>query len=110
MDRGGQYSFWGSVPTWTFFLRIGEAHNPPTLAPGWDVGFRNFKDLFIKAVIDPQRQITGDLQVLFLVFTDRDQIGVVKQDIGGHQDRIGHETGCHYFLFSCFVFKLCHPS
>jgi len=37
------------------------------------------------------RQVPGQFQVLTLVLTDRDGVGLVGQDVGGLQDRVGEQ-------------------
>jgi hypothetical protein len=39
------------------------------------------------AGVEPARQVAGQLHVLALVLADRHLVGVVKQDVGGHQGR-----------------------
>ena len=38
--------------------------------------------------VPPAGNLAGQLEMLHLVFADRDQIGLVQQDIGRHQDRV----------------------
>jgi len=47
--------------------------------------------------------------VLLLVQTNRNQVGLIQQDVGSHQGRIGEQTGVDVVsVFSGFVLKLGH--
>jgi hypothetical protein len=43
-------------------------------------------------VVEPLGDVAGDLQVLLLVLPDRDDVGVVEQDVGGLEDRVGEQA------------------
>ena len=47
--------------------------------------------------------------MLALVVADRDRRGVVEQDVGRHQDRVGEEAGPHRLLALSLVLELGHP-
>jgi len=42
-------------------------------------------------VIEPLREVAGQLQVLALVLADRHMVGLVQQDVRGLQDRVGEQ-------------------
>lgn len=44
---------------------------------------------FAEAVIDFLTKIAGDFEVLFLVFSDRDEIGFIQEDVRSHEYRVG---------------------
>ena len=41
--------------------------------------------------VEPLRQVAGQLEVLALVLADRHLVGLVQQDVGGLQDRVGEQ-------------------
>ena len=43
------------------------------------------------AGVEPHGQVPGQLQVLALVLPDRHLVGLVEQDVGGHQHRVGEQ-------------------
>ena len=43
------------------------------------------------AVVEPDGQLAGELEVLALVVADRDPLGVVEEDVGGHEHRVGEQ-------------------
>jgi hypothetical protein len=55
-----------------------------------DLGFRELQDLAV-CLVHLHRDIPRDLQVLLLVLTDRHDVRLVEEDVGGLQDRIGEE-------------------
>jgi hypothetical protein len=46
-------------------------------------------------MVEPDRGVAGDLDVLALVVTDGDLVGVVEQDVGRHQRRVGEQARRH---------------
>ena len=48
--------------------------------------------------------------MLALVVADRHRVGLVEQDVAGHQDRIGEEPGGDELLLLALVFELRHPA
>ena len=53
--------------------------------------------------------VAAQLQVLLLVQTNRNQVGLIQQDVGSHQGRIGEQTGVDIIgVFSGFVLELGH--
>ena len=49
-------------------------------------------------VVEPDRDVAGELHVLDLVLADGHLVGVVEEDVGGHEDRVVEEPGAHRFL------------
>src|ERR1017187_4297698 len=52
--------------------------------------------------------VAGELEVLGLVFADRDNAGLVEQDVGGHEDRILKQAIADGFLFGGLNLVLGH--
>ena len=46
-----------------------------------------------EARVEPLGDVAGELEVLPLVVADRDDVGLVEQDVAGHQHRVGEEPG-----------------
>ncbi len=46
-------------------------------------------------MVEAQRDVAGQLDVLDLVFADRDLVGVVEQDVGGHEHGVVEQPGGH---------------
>ena len=44
-------------------------------------------------MIEPNGDVARELEVLFLVLPDRHHVGVVEQDVGGHQHRVVEGSG-----------------
>ena len=42
--------------------------------------------------VEALREVAGQLQVLALVLADRHRVGLVEQDVGGLQDRVGEQA------------------
>jgi hypothetical protein len=49
-------------------------------------------------VLKRYANIAGQLQMLFLIVTDRHLIGLVEQDVGGHQHRIVEQADVDVIL------------
>ena len=45
-----------------------------------------------EAGVEPLREVAGELEVLALVLADRHAVGLVEQDVGGLQDRVGEQA------------------
>ena len=61
-------------------------------------------------MIEPEGGIAGYLDVLALVVSDRDLIGVVEQNVGGLQRGLAEEPAADEVLlaFGGLVLELCH--
>ena len=57
---------------------------------GHDVGLGDGEGRPV-AGVEPGGQVAAQLQVLPLVLPDRDPVGLVEQDVGGHQHRVGEQ-------------------
>lgn len=60
-------------------------------------------------MVELLREVAGQLEVLLLIFTHRHQVGVIKQDIRGHQDRVEKQAGVDRLLLAGLVLELGHP-
>ena len=62
--------------------------------------------------VEPLGQVPGELQVLALVLADRHRVGLVEQDVGGLQDRVGEQAdaGPVGALLLRLVLELGHPA
>ena len=63
------------------------------------------------AGVEPLGQVPGQLEVLALVVADRHPVGVVEEDVGGHQRRVGEQADPGRLLaaFGRLVLELGHP-
>ncbi len=63
-------------------------------------------------MVEPLRQVPGQLQVLPLVLADRHLVGPVQQDVGGLQDRVGEQPDAGLFRPGPgrLVLELDHPA
>ena len=62
-----------------------------------------------EALVEAQRQVSGDLEVLALVVTDGHAGGVVDEDVRGHEDGIGEEPDVGVVPLGRLVLELRHP-
>ncbi len=62
-----------------------------------------------KRCVEPDRHVTGELEVLALVVADRHLVGVVQEDVGHHQDRVVEQAGRDGLLAFALVLELGHP-
>ena len=79
--------------------------------PGAGLGDHRLGNLEHVAVdaVEALGDVPADLHVLFLVFSDGNVIGLVKKDVGCHQDRVSEQTGVDVvFVFGRFVLELGH--
>ncbi len=60
-------------------------------------GFRNDERLPVSGV-EALGQVPGQLQMLALIVAYRHPVGVVEQDVGRHENRVGEQTGAGRFL------------
>ena len=59
--------------------------------------------------IETNREVAGKLEMLLLIFADRNQIGLIEQYIRGHQHRIIEEADEDVlFLLAGLIFELRH--
>jgi segregation and condensation protein A len=62
-------------------------------------------------VVEANCGVAGDLDVLSLILADRDVIGVVEEDVGGLEGRVGEQPTADEVLLALgrLVFELGHP-
>ncbi len=74
-------------------------------------GFRDHERV-AESVVEPDRDITGDLDVLTLIVADRDLVGAVQHDVGRLQGRIGEQAGRDEVALALggLLFELGHPA
>ena len=51
-----------------------------------------------EAVVEADRDVAGELDVLALVVADGHLVGVVEEDVGGHQHRVVEQADAHRLL------------
>jgi hypothetical protein len=61
-------------------------------------------------VIEALGDVARELEMLPLVVADRDEVGLVEQDVAGHQNRVGEECGGDELLFRRLLLELGHPA
>jgi segregation and condensation protein A len=85
-----------------------QAHHAGTRLRG--DGFWNDEGV-AKAVVEAHRSVARDLDVLSLILTDGYVIGVVQENVGGLEGRVGEKptTDKILFAFGRLVFELGHP-
>ena len=57
----------------------------------WITGTRHDERL-AEAGVEALGEVAGELDVLLLVVADRHDIGLVEQDVGRHQHRVGEQA------------------
>ena len=72
-----------------FERRVLQVHDPG--ADGRDHGLGDHERL-AEAMVEPLGDVAGDLDVLALVVADRHLVGVVEQDVGRLQGRVGEQA------------------
>ena len=89
------------------FLRLLEAHD--LLSDFADVCFRNREDITVN-LVESFCNISGDLQMLRLIFPHRYHIGLKQQNICRHQYRVSEKSCVDIFrMLLRLIFKLGHP-
>lgn len=63
---------------------------------------------FAEAVVEALGETASELEMLELVFADRNVDGVVEEDVGGHEDGVVENTDVDAVLTFAFVFVLGH--
>src|SRR3954447_15822629 len=65
-----------------------------------------------EAAVEPDREVAGELQVLALVVAHGHLVGLVDEDVGGHQDRVGEQAhrGAGRAVALALVLELRHPA
>ena len=70
--------------------RVLQVHHPGAGGRGDRLGD---DERVAEAVVEADRDVAGDLDVLALVVADRHLVGVVQHDVGRLQRRVGEQTG-----------------
>src|SRR5580658_3107742 len=60
-------------------------------------------------MVEPARRISCELEVLKLVLSDRHEVGLVEQHVGGHEHGIREEADEDVLLPLALFFELRHP-
>ena len=68
---------------------------PPMNGSGGDEQFD------VEVVVELDRDVAGQLDMLLLVLADRDVGGLVEQDVGGLEHRIGEQADAERLRGSC---------
>src|ERR1017187_9207891 len=90
--------------------RVLEVHDAGATAGRGYGGVRHLESGAI-AGVPALGQVSGELEVLALVVADGDEVGLVEQDVGRHEDRVGEqaEPGRLLAVFARLVLELGHP-
>ena len=82
-----------------------------TRAPAGGVTAAGTHERLAEPVVEPDRDVAGDLDVLTLIVADRHLVGVVQQDVGGLERRVGEQSGGDERRLSLrgLVLELHHP-
>ena len=67
------------------------------------------RERLAEAGVEARRDVARQLDVLALVDADRDDVGLVQEDVAGHQHRVGEERGRDELLCVGLVLELRHP-
>ena len=82
--------------------------------PGAGLGRDRLRDdeRVAEAVVEADRDVAGDLDVLALVVADGDLVGVVQHDVGGLERRVGEQPGRDEVALALgrLVLELGHPA
>ena len=63
-----------------------------------------------EARVEALRDVARELEVLALVVADRDDVGLVEEDVARHQHRVGEEPGRDELPPVGLVLELRHPA
>ena len=76
------------------------------------LGDRDLRDdeRLAEALVEALRDVPGQLDVLALVVPDRNDVGLVEQDVARHQHRVGEQPGRDEVLLGSAVLELGHPA
>ncbi len=87
--------------------RILEVHQ---LRPDLRVRPLGHRERVAKAVVEPLRDITGQLQMLALVLTDRHSVGLVEEDVRRLENRVREQRDAEAMLLRGLLAVLGHPA
>ena len=95
---------WGESADFDIFGgRVLEVHDPG--ADGRDARLGHDEGV-AEAVVEPDGQVAGQLEVLALVVADGHPLGVVGEDVGGHEHRVVEQPDAHRLLTPFADFSL----
>ena len=86
------------------FLQVHHA-----VAAGGDGRLRQREQL-AEPRVEALRDVPGQLQVLALIVSNRDAVGLVEQDVGGLQHRVGEQVGADGIAAGALLLELGHPA
>ena len=72
-------------------LRVGSCRSITRAPAGRTVAFGHDEGVAVAAV-EADGEVAGELDVLALVVADRHLVGVVEEDVGGHERRVGEQA------------------
>src|SRR6266508_3040687 len=84
-----------------------EVHDPAAHRRGLDCGQR---ERLAVAGVEPLGDVAGELDVLALVVADRDDVGLVEQDVARLEHRVGEQRGRDELLLVRLLLELRHPA
>jgi hypothetical protein len=87
--------------------RLLEVHDLGRLLEDVRLGHREHRT---EAGVHPLGEVARDLQVLALVLADRDERGVVHEDVGGHEHRVGEQPDVGVVPLGGLVLELRHAA
>ncbi len=67
------------------------------------------RERLAEALVEALGDVAGQLDVLALVVADRDDLGLVEEDVARHQHRVGEEAGRDEVLALRLLLELRHP-
>ena len=90
-------------------LRVGSCRSMIRAPDLGDVGLGHDEGVAVAAV-EPLGDVAGELEVLALVVAHGHPVGVVEEDVGGHQRRVGEQPGRHELLPVGLLLELRHAA
>ena len=89
------------------FVRLLQIHDPRA-----DLGVLAVRkpERLAEALVEARSDIPRELEVLALVVADRDEVGLVEQDVARHQDGVREQAGRDELLLLALVLELRHPA
>ena len=80
-----------------------------TRAPTAGIAAVGTTKVFAVAGVEADREVPGELEVLALVVADGHRVGVVQEDVGRHQHRVGEQARPDRLLAGALLLELGHP-
>ena len=88
-------------------LRLLQVHDPRARLR---VLARGDAERLAEARVEALGEVARELEVLALIVADRDEIGLVEQDVARHQDRIREQARRDELLLVALLLELGHPA